>query len=144
MQLKKCFKIIKRDFPRLKNIKVAILGVTFKANTDDIRNSCSLYLTNELLKHNAKINVYDPKGINSYKKIYANKVSYYDEIDKCISECDIIIIAAEWDTIKNYDFNKIKTNKTVYVYDFKSCIDTKNKFNCNIKYWSLGGNINGK
>lgn len=144
LQLKKCFKIIKRDFPRLKNIKVAILGVTFKANTDDIRNSCSLYLTNELLKHNAKINVYDPKGINSYKKIYGNKVSYYDEIDKCISECDIIIIATEWDTIKNYDFNKIKTNKTVYVYDFKSCIDTKNKFNCNIKYWSLGGNINEK
>lgn len=93
---------------------------------------------------NAKINVYDPKGINSYKKIYGNKVSYYDEIDKCISECDIIIIATEWDTIKNYDFNKIKTNKTVYIYDFKSCIDTKNKFNCNIKYWSLGGNINGK
>lgn len=144
LQLKKCLKVIKCDFPKLKNIKVAILGVTFKANTDDIRNSCSLYLTNELLKHNAKINVYDPKGINSYKKIYGNKVSYYDEIDKCISECDIIIIATEWDTIKNYDFNKIKTNKTVFIYDFKSCIDAKNKFNCNIKYWSLGGNINGK
>lgn len=79
----------------MKNVKAAILGVTFKVNTDDIRNSCSLYLTNELLKHNARINVYDSKGINSYKKIYGNKVSYYGEIDKHISECDIIIIATE-------------------------------------------------
>ena len=128
-------------FPKLKNIKVAILGVTFKANTDDIRNSCSLYLTNELLKHNAKINVYDPKGINSYKKIYGNKVSYYDEIDKCISECNIIIIATEWDSIKKYNFNNIK--QKVFIYDFKSCIDINNRFNSNIKYWSLGGNNNG-
>lgn len=144
LQLKKCFKVIKHDFPRLKNIKVAILGVTFKANTDDIRNSCSLYLTNKLLRHNAKINVYDPKGLNSYRKIYGNKVTYYDEIDKCISECDIIIIATEWDTIKKYNFNNIKVSQKTFIYDFKSCIDEKNKFNSNIKYWSLGGNINGK
>lgn len=144
LQLKKSFNVIKHDFSKLKNKKVAILGVTFKANTDDIRNSCSIYLTNKLLRHNAKVNVYDPKGINSYKKIYGNKVAYFDDITMCISECDIIIIATEWDAIKNYNFNNININQKVFIYDFKSCIDTRNKFNSNIKYWSLGGNINGK
>lgn len=141
LQSKKCFNVIKQDFPKLKNKKVAILGVTFKANTDDIRNSRSIFLTNELLKNNAEINVYDPKGINSYKKIYGNKVLYYDDITLCISECDIIIIATEWDNIKKYNFNNLK--QKVYIYDFKSCIAINNKFNSNIKYWSLGGNSNG-
>lgn len=141
LQLKKCFNVIKQDFSKLKNKKVAILGVTFKANTDDIRNSCSIFLTNELLKNNAKINVYDPKGINSYKKIYGNKVLYYDDITSCISECDIIIIATEWDNIKKYNFNNLK--QKVFIYDFKSCIAINNRFKSNIKYWSLGGNING-
>lgn len=144
LQLKKCFNVIKHDFSKLKNVKVAILGVTFKANTDDIRNSCSIYLTKELLKHKAKINVYDPEGINSYKKIYGNKVSYYNDVAACISKCNIIIIATEWDTIKNYDFNSIDINHQVFIYDFKSCINNKNEFNFNIKYWSLGGNKNGK
>lgn len=100
-----------------------------------------LFLTNELLKHNAKINVYDQKGINLYKRIYRNKVLYYDDITSCISECDIIIIATEWDSIKKYNFNNIK--QKVFIYDFKSCIDINNRFNSNIKYWSLGGNNNG-
>lgn len=143
-QLKKCFNVIRHDFPKLKNRKIAILGVTFKANTDDIRNSCSIYLTKKLLKNKAKINVYDPKGVNSYKKIYGDKVKYYDDISQCISGCEIIIIATEWDIIKNYNFNNINANKETSIYDFKSCIDTTDKFNSNIKYWSLGGNGNGK
>ena len=81
---------------------------------------------------------------NSYKKIYGNKVSYYNDVAACISKCNIIIIATEWDTIKNYDFNSIDINHQVFIYDFKSCINNKNEFNFNIKYWSLGGNKNGK
>ncbi|MGM9876516.1 MAG: UDP binding domain-containing protein [Bacilli bacterium] len=134
LQLKKCFNVIKHDFSKLKNIKVAILGVTFKANTGDIRNSCSIYLTKKLLKNKAKINVYDPKGVNSYKKIYGDKVKYYDDISQCISGCEIIIIATEWDIIKKYNFNNINVNKETSIYDFKSCIDTTDKFNSNIKY----------
>lgn len=142
LQLKKCFNIIKKDFPNLKDKKISLLGVSFKSNTDDIRNSCSLYLTDELLKEKAKINVYDPKGIDSFKKMYGNQINSYYDINKCIAECEIIIIATEWDIIKNYDFNSISKNKKIFIYDFKSCIDMNNKFNSNIKYWSLEGKSN--
>ena len=115
------------------------MGVTFKANTDDIRNSCSLYLTNMLLKYKSKINVYDPRGINQFKDIYGNKVNYYNDIYNCILGCDIIIIAADWDIIKNFNFNSINNENDIYIYDFKSCLNFKNNdINSKIKYWSLG------
>lgn len=65
--------------------------------------------TFELLKYNVTISTCVPRSINSYKN-YGNKVLYYDEIAKHISEYYIIIIVAKWDTIKNYNFNCIKTN----------------------------------
>lgn len=138
-QLEKSLNIIKTDFPKLKNKNIALLGVTFKPNTDDIRNSCSLYLTDELIKHKAKINVYDPHGIQSYKKIYGNKVTYHETISKCILGCNIIIIATDWTEIKKFDYNNISTKDKVFIYDFKTCISSKHNFNSNIKYVSLGG-----
>ncbi|MDD5865304.1 MAG: UDP-glucose/GDP-mannose dehydrogenase family protein [bacterium] len=140
LQLKKCFEEIKKVFPNLSDKIVAILGLTFKANTDDIRNSCSLYLTDRLINEKANINVYDPKGIDSFKKIYGNKIKYYNNIDECILNCDVIIIATEWENIKSYDFDSINTTKKVFIYDFKNCINLKNKNYSNITYWSLGGN----
>lgn len=138
-QLKKCFDKIKYDFPDLSEIKIALLGTTFKPETDDIRNSCSLYLTNKLLSNNAIINVYDPKGLKNYEELYGNKVNYYNNIKNCVEKCNIIILATEWDEFKNYNFNEIALNREIYIYDFKSCLNINNITNTNIKYRSIGG-----
>ena len=137
-------KVILHDFPDLKNKKVAILGVAFKSNTDDIRNSCSLYLTNELLKRKAIIRVYDSIALKSFQKLYGNKIDYYNYIEKCIVDCDIIVIATDWKIIREFDFGCIKFDKKIFLYDFKSCLSKKNKLNKNIKYWFLGGKNNEK
>ncbi len=138
-QLKKCFDRIKKDFSNLLNVNVAILGVTFKAGTDDIRNACSLYTTDRLLENKSFINVYDPKGLSAFKNIYENNVNYYNSISECIDKCNIIIIATEWDEIINYNFNEINLSKKVHIYDFKSCLNRKEIINSNIKYWTVGG-----
>lgn len=138
-QLKKCFNKIKNDFSDLSKVRIALLGTTFKSETDDIRNSCSLYLTNELLKNNVVINVYDPKGLKNYKDLFGNKVNYYNNIKNCIEKCNIIIIATEWNEFKKYNFNESALNENIYIYDFKSCLNINNITNKNIEYWSVGG-----
>lgn len=139
LQLKKCFNRIKQDFANLSKVNVAILGTTFKAKTDDIRNSCSLYLTEQLLKNKAIINVYDPKGLKAFKKIYGNSINYCENVKKCIEKCNIIIIATEWDEFKNYNYNALNSATKIYIYDFKSCLNRKDIINPNIKYWVVGG-----
>lgn len=140
LQLKKCFNKIKNDFSDLSETKIALLGTTFKSETDDIRNSCSIFLTDELLKNNAIINVYDPKGLKAHKKIYGNKVNYHNNIKNCVDKCNIIIIATEWEEFKNYNYNEIYSNRKIYIYDFKSCLNKNNIINSNIKYWVVGEN----
>ena len=135
-----CLKKIKADIVDLSNKEVAILGVTFKSGTDDIRNSSSIFLIDSFLNKQSKVNVYDPRGLEKMRLIYNDKISYFTTIKECINNCDIIIVNTEWDEIKNFEFNKIKFEKRVYLYDFKNCLSAHNIENSNLKYWRVGGN----
>lgn len=145
------FKKIKQAFGgNLKNKSIAILGLSFKAGTDDIRNSPAIVNINNLLLYRAKIKAYDPKAIDNFKKIISNNknseifnnITFYDSIDDTIKGCDAVLILTDWSEIKEYDVNKFKLlMKQVRIYDGRNCIDI-NKFNSfeNIQYFSIGKN----
>ena len=88
--------------------------------------------------------MYDSIALKSFQKLYGNKIDYYNYIEKCIVDCDIIVIATDWKIIREFDFGCIKFDKKIFLYDFKSCLSKKNKLNKNIKYWFLGGENNEK
>ena len=91
---------------KIKNKKITILGVTFKANTDDMRESSSLFLIPYLLKKGGIIRYYDPSGPK--KEFKKNKnLKFSNDLSKACIGSDLIIINTEWDEFKSIDFKKI-------------------------------------
>ena len=122
---------------KFKNKKIAVLGVTFKPNTDDMRQSSSLILIPFLQKKGAKINYYDPSG---EKKIFnkLKNVIYSSSINDACSNADLIIIHTEWDEFKTLDFKKINKKKKFKIYDMRNLYEPKKMKNLGFSYYSIG------
>ena len=87
--------LIKNLIGNIQEKKITILGLSFKPNTDDIRDSTSIKLIQLLLKENPKITAHDPKAIENTRLIFANKIKYTNSIEEALrnSECAIIMTA---------------------------------------------------
>ena len=121
----------------LKNKKISFLGVTFKPNTDDMRDSSSLKMIPYLSKKGALINYYDPSGEKQeFKKI--KNVFLKNNIRENCYDADLIIILTEWDEFKSIDFKKVVKNKKFRVYDLRNLYSTEEMKLNKIKYYSVG------
>ncbi|WP_440680711.1 UDP-glucose dehydrogenase family protein [Candidatus Pelagibacter sp. HIMB1623] len=131
--LKRLHSIIKK----FNNKNVSFLGVTFKANTDDMRESSSLKIIPYLSKKGAKIKYYDPTGS---KKEFNNlkNVEYANSIQNCISGSDIIIIHTEWNDFKSINFRKLSKNKKLIIYDMRNIFSPTKIEKLGIKYFGIG------
>lgn len=123
-----------------KNIKIAILGLTFKAGTDDLREAPSIENINLLIKNGANnIYVYDPVGEKNMKKIYQNKLYYTDTPIKAIEGADICFIFTEWNEIKQIKPKKYKElMKTPLVYDGRNIYSIEEMKKSGVEYYSIG------
>tara|TARA_Y100001954_G_scaffold82747_1_gene90978 strand:+ start:389 stop:1687 length:1299 start_codon:yes stop_codon:yes gene_type:complete len=122
---------------KLKNKRIAFLGVTFKPNTDDMRDSSSLKMIPYLSKKGAKLSYYDPSGEkNEFKKI--KNCSYKTNIKSNCHNADLIIILTEWDEFKSLDFKKIVKNTKVKIYDLRNLYNVKDMKKNKLKYYSVG------
>ena len=128
---------------KIKNKIICFLGVTFKANTDDLRDSSAINLISKFTKKGAKINYYEPTGSKDVLDKHKN-VKYFDDLYLAAKKVDLIIIHTEWDEFKNLNFSKIKNNnKKVIIYDLRNLYDNKTFINKNnITYYSIGRTVN--
>ena len=128
---------------KIKNKIICFLGVTFKANTDDLRDSSAINLISKFIKKGAKINYYEPTGSKEILDKHKN-VKYFDDLYLAVKKVDLIIIHTEWDEFKNLNFSKIKNNnKKVIIYDLRNLYDNKSFINKNdILYYSIGRPFN--
>ena len=122
---------------KIKNKRIAFLGVTFKPNTDDMRDSSSLKMIPYLSIKGAILSYYDPSGEkNEFKKI--KNCSYKTNIKSNCHNADLIIILTEWDEFKSIDFKKIVKNKQVKIYDLRNLYNVKDMKKNKLKYYSVG------
>ena len=135
--LKRVYRILNN---KIKKKKISFLGVTFKANTDDMRDSSSLTMIPELSKKGSLISYYDPTGFKKDFKKYKN-VQYKNSIDKCVADSDLIIIHTEWNDFKSLNFSKLIKNKKTIIYDMRNLYSPSKMKNLNIKYFSVGRTI---
>ena len=137
---KNIYKILQN---KIKNKIICFLGVTFKANTDDLRDSSAINLISKFIKKGAKINYYEPSGTKEILDKHKN-VNYFDDIYLATQKVDLIIIHTEWDEFKNLNFSKImNNNKKVIIYDLRNLYDSKYFNNKNsITYYSIGRSVN--
>jgi len=84
----------------LKGRRIAILGLAFKPNTDDMRNAVSIKLINELLKRGAIVVAYDPAAVDNAERIFGNKIEYANSARECLRGAEAAIIVTEWDEFK--------------------------------------------
>jgi len=132
--LKRVFDILKG---KIKNKKICFLGVTFKANTDDMRDSSSLSMIPSLINKGAKINYFDPTGEKKdFKKL--KNVNFSKNIESAIKNSDLIIIHTEWNDFKSINFKKVVQNKKFIIFDMRNIYSTVKMKELKIKYFGVG------
>ena len=122
---------------KIKNKKITVLGVTFKANTDDMRESSSLVLIPYLLKKGGIVKYHDPSGFK--KEFKKNKNLKFERIlSKACNGADLIIINTEWDEFKSIDFKRIVKKNNFKIYDMRNLYNPEEMRKKRIKYYSIG------
>ena len=135
------FDKLREDFESLKNLKVTILGLSFKPMTDDLREAPSLVNIDMLLDYDAIITVYDPIAMSKVKAIYGDKLTYANTIDDAIKDSDAVLIMTEWQEIKDYNIDnylKYMRKGKANVYDGRNCYNPKVMKEKKINYYSIG------
>ena len=122
---------------KIKNKKISFLGVTFKANTDDMRDSSSLVMIPYLSKKGAIVKYYDPTGFK--KEFVKNKnVSFEHSIKKTIMGADLVIIHTEWNEFKSINFRNLVKKKKFIIYDMRNIYSSDKMKKQGLKYFSVG------
>ena len=122
---------------KMKNKKICFLGVTFKANTDDMRDSSSLVMIPFLSKKGAKIKYYDPTGL---KKEFNNlkNVSFSNSINEAVKGADLVILHTEWNDFKSINFKKFHPSKNLKIYDMRNIYSPLKIKSQGFKYFGIG------
>lgn len=124
----------------IENKTIAVLGITFKPNTDDMRESPSLVIVPELLKRAKNVKVYDPAGMNNAKTMSEfDGVIWKENTFSCIENTDAIVIITEWNEFRALDLIKIKNflNKPIII-DLRNIYKHDTMREAGIKYISVG------
>ena len=138
--------VIRKLFSTLSNKKLAIFGFSFKANTNDTRESPSINISKNLLQEGAKLSFYDPKVkemkiLSDLEQISNDKnVFVYDSALKAAQGTDAIIVLTDWDEFNYLDWKKIfdVMRKPAWVFDSRVFLDKEYLKNIGFKIWSLG------
>jgi UDPglucose 6-dehydrogenase len=134
-QINNIIELIKQNIGKIKGKKITVLGVAFKPNTDDIRDSMSIELIRRLIKSDAIVTIHDPKALDNARKILHDNIKYANSIPSSLKNSQCAIIMTKW---KEYEGIN---NKTTKYMDKKFIIDTRrilsNK-NLDVKYYGIG------
>ena len=130
----------RKYFNDLKGINVAVLGLTFKPGTDDLREAPSLVTVPILIDDGANVKAWDPVGVDNFRKRVEEGVTYCDTIEETLKDADVCFIFTEWPKVKEFalkDYKKYMKNPVII--DGRNCYDTKEAVNIRgIVYDSIG------
>ena len=130
-------KIIKNKF---NNIQIGLLGISFKPNTDDVRESPGLKLAKDLSRTKAKIKIYDPKGMENAKKELPKSIEFCNNEYEVAENSNLLVIVTEWNQFKHLDLLKIKKlMKKPVILDLRN-IYSKEITKFGFQYYSIGNN----
>ena len=134
LSIKKVIQIVNNNF---NNKTITFLGVTFKPNTDDMREASSISMIKYLNKKKCKIRYYDPSGEKVEFKNLKN-VNYYQDMRNACFNSDLIILHTEWNEFKSLNFKKLVKKRNFKVYDMRNLYSPEKMKKLNIKYFGIG------
>lgn len=135
----KLFRKAKQRFGSLRGKRVAVLGLTFKPETDDLREAPSISNIKRLLDEGAEIVAFDPVGINNFKKKYPKEIIYASNPEDALKDSDMVFIFTEWKEIKSIKLKKyIELMKTPIIFDGRNCFKLDEVKAIKVDYYSIG------
>ncbi len=130
---------LKNYFGDLTGLKFALWGLAFKPDTDDIREASALYIIKELIDLGAEITVYDPEAMQNVKNLIGDKVAYAKNEYEALENADALVIATEWSTFRNPDFDRIKSLLlNPIIFDGRNIFELDQMKNLGFYYNSVG------
>ena len=122
--------------------KIALWGLAFKPNTDDIREAPALYIIEELLKEGAAVKTYDPEAMNNVKALLGDSITFCERQYDALADADILVIATEWSEFRTPDFEKMKSLlKNKVIFDGRNLFDLKVMEEMGFHYVSVGRKV---
>ena len=126
----------------LKNKSFALWGLSFKPETDDIREAPSLNIIEELLNAGAKIKAYDPEAMDNVRDLIGDKIKYFPNSFDALIGVDALLIATEWSAFRNPDFNQMKSvMKSPVIFDGRNLFSLESMVKENFFYQSIGRKV---
>lgn len=124
----------------IKGKKAAVWGLSFKPNTDDIREAPALHIIKSLLSKGVSFNVFDPEGMENTKETLGEKdITYAPTVYETLEDVDFLIICTEWKVFKNADLELLfKKLKDKVIFDGRNIFEKKAVESFNLKYFSIG------
>lgn len=123
----------------LEGKKIAVWGLAFKPNTDDIREAPALNIIEALLKEGVMITAYDPEAMPNVKAILADKISFSERQYDALADADALVIATEWSEFRTPDFeNIIRLLKNKVIFDGRNLFDLVKMEEMGFHYESVG------
>ena len=139
----KLYHQLKQRHNDLSGLKIAVLGLTFKPGTDDLREAPSLPNVKLLLEEGATIVAYDPVGVENFKRhIQSDQLTYVDTPEETLNDADVALIFTEWNEIKALTPDMFKeAMKTALVLDGRNCYALEQFTGTGIEYYSIGRSL---
>jgi len=126
----------------LKGKKFALWGLSFKPETDDIREAPALYIIDELLKAGATVTAFDPEGMPNVKRLLGDKINYAANRYEALDDADALLIVTEWPVFRTPDFDLIKEKlKAPVIFDGRNLYDLERMKECGFYYNSIGRKV---
>ncbi len=123
----------------LKGKKIALWGLAFKPDTDDIREAPALYMINALVKEGAQVTAYDPEAMNNVKHLIGDKIEYATSEYAALQGADALVICTEWGVFRNPDFNKVKSMMAdAVIFDGRNLFEVEDMNQLGFYYSSIG------
>lgn len=125
----------------VKGKRIAVLGLTFKANTDDMRESPSLSIIPQLLAEGAAVSTYDPEGIANAKTMLSGDITWCNSLRDATQKADAVVIVTEWDAFRMMDLEVLRADmKSPIMIDLRNLFVPNEMARIGFDYYSIGRN----
>lgn len=132
-------KILKYFGGSIKGLNFAVWGLSFKPDTDDIREAPSLYIINDLLDAGATVKAYDPEAMPNVKKLLGNKIEFAESQYEALKNADALIICTEWAAFRTPDFDQMHSSlRQKVIFDGRNLYTIDQMKKLGFSYFSIG------
>jgi UDPglucose 6-dehydrogenase len=135
LQISNIMGLIKQNIRKIKGKKITILGVAFKPDTDDIRDSMGIELVRRLMKSGANVTIHDPKALDNARKIFHGNAKYVTSISSALKNCQCAVIMTKWKQYEKINNKTIKHMNKKLIIDSRRILSNKN---LDAKYYAIG------